>query len=124
MIKSSTAKKIPASPLDVFKEKAPLDFSTSVSFQRFLIDEGYAFGEDQILQQFHAFMDILWESNNSTVCYVFPGHAAHNLHFVPYSQHHILDKKKKLKKIATKAELQSYCNRCNPNKGKSTWMNL
>ena len=58
------------------------------------IVEGYTLGEEQILQQFHAFMDILWESDYSIVCYPFPGHIAHSLHIVPYSQHHVLKRKK------------------------------
>ena len=69
-------------------------------------------------------MDIFGRSDSYIVCYAFPGCVAHSSYVIPYSQHHIQDKKKNLKKIATKAELQRYCNIQNPNNGKSTWMNF
>ena len=44
-----TAKKIPMPPSDASKEKALYNFSTFISFQTYVVDEGYAAGEDQIL---------------------------------------------------------------------------
>lgn len=118
-------KKSPVSSLDVSKAKAPHWYSTYITFCTCTIKESFTLGDDQVIQQFHRFLDILWNIVSYLVCYVFPAQIVHSLLVLPYEQKYVYGRQtKKFKKIASKAEFKWYTDRCNVNKGKSTWMNL
>lgn len=82
--------------LDVSKTKASRPFLIYISFCTCTIDEGYILVEEQVIQQFHAFMEIFWESDSSIVCFIFPGQVSHSSHVLPYKHKHVHGKQKKM----------------------------
>ena len=76
-------KKTP-SYLDVCKSKVPHAFSTFIIVRIEFPEKGGSQGAQQVVEQLHTLLDILWAINRKTVLYSYPGPIAQSRHVVPY----------------------------------------